>query len=577
MDEENFPDDEEQHDSEGDVERNANPVVRPPEIQNAPNLSFSSLEQLMVPDYIDDPPISPPSPGNEMQIDIREEDIQDPDDLNASFDMSEPDTSTPDGVDSDSNQRTQDLRAVRNFMFGEVSDNEEPVISLNHSNVVQRLRNVVYSLDSMRRISMRAGSRDILRFRHRTQNFAENSPEDEVEPENPVRFDTNLAAEHLYMGTNMDRVSGVNYIEPGQEQNLLLFLHAYILFPGEVLPFMTSNIVIETELCRDNQAFFGICFPFLRDNGKKEIMYGVTCQIYERGADERGRMLFKSRALQRFILNTNNIKGALQDITAFPQYKCYCNVKILPEIYLPEPLNCIQMGSLNRFRDLPKMQQSFRRLQAASTSLPAYIYEAYNMSGVIEKARTQLAEHKINTMPTDPVDLSYWLVRNLHLPEYVKKEIFKTDSVNVRMKLIATTFKEEPSFYICRFCSNQIADCKELFAMSKHGVQTQYCNSAGHIHQTNTVYRVVPNSVVFSGEASSEFSWFPGYQWHIIVCNGCGRHIGWQFKALEPSLVPNIFYGISSSSVRVGDSRDGRRDPHELYRAIIRLSRNELP
>lgn len=100
------------------------------------------------------------------------------------------------------------------------------------------------------------------------------------------------------------------------------------------------------------------------------------------------------------------------------------------------------MGSLNRFRDISSMRQTYKRYQAATTPWPAHIYDYYSITAIVEKARSQLAQHKIDTMPTDPTQLSFWLVRNLHLSDSLMKTIFLTDSVNMRMKLISNTFKD---------------------------------------------------------------------------------------------------------------------------------------
>ncbi|XP_075145269.1 E3 ubiquitin ligase component cereblon [Haematobia irritans] len=387
--------------------------------------------------------------------------------------------------------------------------------------------------------------------------------QEEEMTENAVRFDTDLPAEHSYLGSNMNRVSGVNYLDAGQYIKLRLFIHQHVLFPGEVLPFMvdSSTTIIEGDADEQNGILFGVCFPSLTNNnaatntnGKNEL-YGVTCQIYELGTDDRGNTLIKSRALQRFVTQMNDLTVPLEYINSHPRMKCTGFVKILPDIYLPEPLKTMNMGSMNRFRDNPSMQITYRRFQAATTPWPVHVYEAHNMTTIIEKARTQLAQHKIDTMPQDPTQLSYWLVRNLHLPEKMLKSVFLANTVNTRLKLIASTFKEE-SVFNCRSCGTHIANCRELFAMSKHGVQSQYCNSAGYIHETNTVYQVNRQNILYNGSPSTEFSWFPGYQWHIIVCKICEHHLGWEFKAVEPNLIPKQFFGISSGSVRIRSANE---------------------
>ena len=51
---------------------------------------------------------------------------------------------------------------------------------------------------------------------------------------------------------------------------------------------------------------------------------------------------------------------------------------------------------MNRFRDNSSMHEMYKRFQAATTPWPAHVYETHNISNIIEKARTQLAQHKID-------------------------------------------------------------------------------------------------------------------------------------------------------------------------------------
>ncbi|XP_017969206.1 protein cereblon homolog isoform X3 [Drosophila navojoa] len=380
----------------------------------------------------------------------------------------------------------------------------------------------------------------------------------DVDMEEGVRFDTNLPAEHSYFGTNLNRVPGVDYLEVGSTHRMLIFMHEHVLFPGEVLPFMIDGSIIDEEIedsGRDG-VIFGVGFPLMQprdDNPQK--LYGVTCQIYEKGESGRQHVFYKSRALQRIVINCDDIQGRPQYIARNPTMKCYSKVKILPEYFLPEPLKCIDMGSLNRFRDIPSMQDKFRRFQLTTTPWPIEACGLYSFEHIVEKARQKLEIHKIDTMPKCPIQLSFWLLRNLHLTQTMHRMAFLTNSVNIRLQIIGSTLMEESLFY-CRYCDSSLAYCSDLFAMSKHGVQTQYCNSAGYIHETNTVYRVIAHAIGYSGEPSTEFSWFPGYQWHIIICKFCAQHVGWEFKAVEPNLAPKVFFGLAGSSVRIGKFRE---------------------
>jgi hypothetical protein len=45
--------------------------------------------------------------------------------------------------------------------------------------------------------------------------------------------------------------------------------------------------------------------------------------------------------------------------------------------------------------------------------------------------------------------------------------------------------------------------------------------------------------VAGEGEVSDFWSWFPGYDWQVVVCRGCFLHLGWRFRNND-----NIFFGL---------------------------------
>lgn len=98
-------------------------------------------------------------------------------------------------------------------------------------------------------------------------------------------------------------------------------------------------------------------------------------------------------------------------------------------------------------------------------------------------------------------------------------------------------------------CDHEIANFRDVFPMTKDGVQASYCNKNGFIHETVTVHSVDEESLVIEEHASTKFSWFPGYSWRIAYCNHCSRHKGWKFTAVRKDLKPDSFYGLSRNSV----------------------------
>ena len=43
-----------------------------------------------------------------------------------------------------------------------------------------------------------------------------------------------------------------------------------------------------------------------------------------------------------------------------------------------------------------------------------------------------------------------------------------------------------------------------------------------------------------NGPPSPVWTWFPGHEWQIALCRGCGAHVGWSFHAAERA----PFYGL---------------------------------
>ncbi|XP_017057621.1 protein cereblon isoform X2 [Drosophila ficusphila] len=460
------------------------------------------------------------------------------------------------------------LRSAVGMMVSQARNRDGGIAALlNRDNFLQRVRSMVFSQERRRSRNSEETSQETTDQSDEPPPPPPPRPQIDIELEEGVRFDTNLPAEHSYFGNHLNRVPGVDYLEVGSTHHMLIFLHQHILFPGEVLPFMVDGRMFDDDMPGLDGLIFGVGFPLMQppeDNPHK--LYGVTCQIYEMGESGRGMVFYKSRALQRIVIDCNDIQG-----------KCYSRVKILPEYFLPEPLQSVDMGSMARFRDLPSMGDKYRKFQLASTCWPAEACQEYSFAAIVEQARQRLEVQKIDTMPKCPIQLSFWLVRNLHLTEKMIRLTFLTDSVNTRLQLIRSTFNEE-SLFFCRYCNSSLAHCADLFAMSKHGVQTQYCNPEGYIHETNTVYRVMTHAIGYSGEPSTKFSWFPGYQWHIILCKFCAQHVGWEFKAVEPNLAPRVFFGLAGSSVRIGKASENTPINGSTYvvRNMLRLISDEM-
>lgn len=109
----------------------------------------------------------------------------------------------------------------------------------------------------------------------------------------------------------MDRVAGVQYLEPNRNYTIPVILNSSLVFPGETVPMILPQHMFLSAMVNESSEeglLFGLIFRELQSNQIPKILYyGVTCQIYERSNDDapEGNVSIKSRAYQRFIIKTN--------------------------------------------------------------------------------------------------------------------------------------------------------------------------------------------------------------------------------------------------------------------------------
>ncbi|KAG4079563.1 hypothetical protein HA402_012333 [Bradysia odoriphaga] len=410
---------------------------------------------------------------------------------------------------------------------------------------------------------------------HNTITF---EPERQFEDagENSEQFDRDLPPEHLYLG-NLERVSAIECLKPGKYYHRMpIFAHHSLVFPGEQIPmilsqtvFMTTNFLTDSN----NGCLFGLMFLRLKGVPKYRT-YGVTCQIYEKGSDDYGNVVFKSKACQRFVIshklkeNENFLIYDMVHPSMSPQYpqRCTATVQILPEIVLGDPLLSHSANGVKKFFRNKSVIKKIRRFEAGSVAWPTFIYDQYSISDISERAKSFLSKINIDTMPSDPVALSFWLCKNILPNEEDRLSIFMCNSVTDRMQIIGKSMNVI-RFFICKHCRSKLANFNTLFAMSKQGVQSSYCNPSGFIHETNTVYSTLHNAVYVTGRPTEEFSWFPGYSWQITSCSTCHNHLGWKFLAIKESVVPKSFFGLSGSCVMI--EKEEKTEPHFVGFASI--------
>ncbi|XP_055534051.1 protein cereblon-like [Wyeomyia smithii] len=365
-----------------------------------------------------------------------------------------------------------------------------------------------------------------------------------------MTYNIQLPPEHTYLG-KLERVESADHFEPGTIHRIPVTGHHSIVFPGETIPLILTNSLVEFD-GRNESSRIGLVFweyPF------KKRIFGVVCQVREKTLRESVTVL-KTVAQQRFELVPQQDGALTRSVQREARAHYYAQVKILPEVLLPDPLtsfcasNMVKIGNLNR-----------NRLLAAQSSVwPKFVYDQYGSDEVLWRVRRFLEFLQIKSAPTkDPAMLSFWLARNIPLSDADRKELLFSNSILSRMQLVNNILDYKCAF-LCAKCDLWIADYADMFAMSNQGVSSSYCNPSGFVHETLTVYQTQPNVIRTTTKPSTEFSWFPGYSWQIAICNVCSIHIGWKFVATKRSLKPRKFYGLCSKSIQVASDRKLRRN-----------------
>ena len=187
------------------------------------------------------------------------------------------------------------------------------------------------------------------------------------------------------------------------------------------------------------------------------------------------------------------------------------------------------------------------------TPFPNWVYEMYNPDCLVERIHEALSHFKLFSqtqvaIPTHPQELSFWVATNLPLDDTHRMALLKLDCTIQRLRC-ELSLLEMSNILCCRNCGETLAQQSDIFSMCKEGPQGSYVNPGGYVHETLTLYKV--KNILYIGQPSTEYSWFPGYAWQICQCSYCDSHLGWRFTASSSKkLHPKKFYGISRRSIR---------------------------
>lgn len=102
----------------------------------------------------------------------------------------------------------------------------------------------------------------------------------------------------------------------------------------------------------------------------------------------------------------------------------------------------------------------------------------------------------------------------------------------------------------CRVCQQPLSSEDQVFAPPGSTAVGAYANVFGQLREVVALRRA--EGLIFSGESSTELSWFSGYAWRIAGCASCRAHLGWRYEATSAALEPEVFFGLLTSAITRG-------------------------
>ena len=105
---------------------------------------------------------------------------------------------------------------------------------------------------------------------------------------------------------------------------------------------------------------------------------------------------------------------------------------------------------------------------------------------------------------------------------------------SIKIKARDQPKKEQRLF--CAACRHPVTHQDECILVQ--GAHEHRCTNPHGITYHFGCFRAAVGCAV-TGEAMTEYTWFPGYAWRIALCANCHTHLGWRFQSQE-----DYFHGL---------------------------------
>jgi len=114
------------------------------------------------------------------------------------------------------------------------------------------------------------------------------------------------------------------------------------------------------------------------------------------------------------------------------------------------------------------------------------------------------------------------------------------DDARPERELDLTDGERGPSI-VCMACRAQVTTAASRIDVAGAHQHTRM-NPGGYVFTIGCFRHARGCAAV--GAASSDFPWFPHYDWQVALCRACRAHLGWRFSAADEA-----FYGLRLDAV----------------------------
>lgn len=364
--------------------------------------------------------------------------------------------------------------------------------------------------------------------------FDEDLPRDTDEEEDDdgvENYDTLLPANHPYLGNDLQESRGRLVLAENSKTTLeLINFRHIVLIPGQTLPITTTNLNPIIYYCLLDCVKTGkTTIGLMSEPALNPI--GTTAEIrnysyFENGEFLELRLILEGR--QRFKLLSEPFEIAKKG-----------EIEILPEVTLGLPYP--RISSLLRYNTMIDTPPKF-----IISKHPYWLLKSYEARNVMRRILCEIKDWCGADLTKDPNDFSYWVAANLPISNAERMQALTFTCAEARLLWLLEVLKKSAHF-ACSTCQGVLCQKSDVFSMSRSGPQSSFVNPSGFIHDTITVRKAA--GLVKTSNWSSQFTWFPGYQWRMAHCARCHRHIGWCYKSTEAETKPRRFFGLSRVNV----------------------------